>query len=211
MENTNVFDTLPNEVFQLIFAAVADCKTLVRCMVVSKLFKEQSSRITSLSITCLGQFSSYDQKLKGIYNMIKEFQLLESLIVRVGHPKDEPPSWARCMRYAEIGTSVEKFIFMAAKSGDFSEFDNVIGGEKFNENDYENKQSRNAFSNINSGFSNNQIQNVWNYGINGNVENESIISQRCYIFNTQKTYLSLLYHAWFIYVHKFLQVQNPCN
>lgn len=60
--------------------------------------------------------------------MVKAFRDLESLIVRVGQPKDElPPSWARCMRYAEIGASVEKFVFMAAKSGDFAEFDCAVG------------------------------------------------------------------------------------
>lgn len=128
---TNSFDSLPDEVLQLIFAAVADCKSLVRCMAVSKAFKEQSSRVSSLSINCPGQFSSYDQKLRGIYIMVKEFHSLESLIVRVGQPNDEPPSWARCMRYAEIGASVEKFVFMAAKSGDFSEFDCALGGPQF--------------------------------------------------------------------------------
>ena len=55
--------------------------------------------------------------------MVKAFKFLNSLVVRVGQPKEEPPSWARCMRYAEIGSSVEKFVFMAAKSGDFSELD----------------------------------------------------------------------------------------
>lgn len=130
-EPKDFFDKLPNEVFQLIFSAVSDCKSLVRCMVVSRAFREQSARVSSLSIICPGQFSSYDQKLRGIYTMVKEFQALESLVVRVGQPKDEPPSWARCMRYAEIGASVEKFVFMAAKSGDFSEFDYALGGPQF--------------------------------------------------------------------------------
>jgi hypothetical protein len=180
MENTNFFDKLPNEVFQLIFAAVADCKSLVRCMAVSKIFKEKSSRVTSLIITCPGQFSSYDQKIKGIYSMIREFQLLESLIVRVGHPKNEPPSWARCMRYAEVGVLVEKFIFMAAKSGDFSEFDFAVGsGEEFHTHDYENQHSRNMFASINDGHFNNQIQNIPNSRRNGNYEGENTINQRC--------------------------------
>lgn len=117
------FDRLPDEVFQLIFGAIQDCQTLVRCMAVSKAFRAQSVRVPSLSIVCPGTFSSYDAKLRGVYMMVKEFIRLESLVVRVGQPKEEPPSWARCMRYAEIGASVEKFVFMAAKSGDFAEFD----------------------------------------------------------------------------------------
>ena len=122
------FDNLPDEVLQLIFSAVADCKTLVRCMAVSRAFRGQASKVPALSISCPGRFSSYDQKLRSIYVMVKAFRDLESLIVRVGQPKDElPPSWARCMRYAEIGASVEKFVFMAAKSGDFAEFDCAIG------------------------------------------------------------------------------------
>jgi len=60
--------------------------------------------------------------------MVKTFKALESLIVCVGQPKIEPPtSWARCMRYAEIGVAVEKFVFMAAKVGDFVEFDSSLG------------------------------------------------------------------------------------
>jgi len=125
--HSDQFDNLPDEVLQLIFSAVADCKTLVRCMAVSRAFRGQASKVPVLSIFCPGRFSSYDQKLRSIYVMVKAFRDLESLIVRVGQPKDElPPSWARCMRYAEIGASVEKFVFMAAKSGDFAEFDCAI-------------------------------------------------------------------------------------
>jgi hypothetical protein len=122
------FEIFPDEVLQLIFASVADCRSLIRCMAVSRAFREQSRRVPSLFIICPGIYSTYEQKLRGIYNMVKEFRALRSLVVRVGQPKIEPPTWARCMRYAEIGTAVDKFVFMAAKSGDFSEFDIALGG-----------------------------------------------------------------------------------
>ena len=126
--HSEYFDGLPDEVIHLIFSFILDCKSLVRCMSVSKAFREQAVRITSLSIICPGNFSSYDERLHKIYGMVKAFKFLNSLVVRVGQPKEEPPSWARCMRYAEIGSSVEKFVFMAAKSGDFSELDlNLMG------------------------------------------------------------------------------------
>lgn len=126
--STDYFDRLPDEVIQLIFASISDCKSLVRCMSVSKAFRQQSIRAPSLSIVCPGSFSSYDERLDKIYSMVKGFRNLQSLVVRVGQPKEEPPSWARCMRYAEIGGSVEKFVFMAAKSGDFSELDLTLLG-----------------------------------------------------------------------------------
>ncbi|KAG0612524.1 hypothetical protein M758_6G034200 [Ceratodon purpureus] len=125
---SNSFDKLPDEVLQLIFGAIRDCKSLVHCMAVSKAFQTHASKVTTLKITCPGQFSTYDQKIWNIYSMVKTFKALQSLIVCIGQPKNEPPtSWARCMRYAEIGTSVEKFVFMAAKSGDFVEFDFALG------------------------------------------------------------------------------------
>jgi hypothetical protein len=37
-------------------------------------------------------FLIYDQKLRGFYNMVKEFQALKSLVVRLGQAKDKPPS-----------------------------------------------------------------------------------------------------------------------
>lgn len=184
MESTNAFDMLPNEVFQLIFAAVADCKALVRCMAVSKLFKAQSSRVTSLSITCPGQFASYEEKLQGIHAMVKEFHLLEALVVRVGHPKDDPPSWAQCMRYAEVGASVEKFVFMAAKSGDFSEFDSALGGgQEFHEHGRGNPHFGTVRAKFNNGFPDNQTQNVHTSRISNNRGNESITFQRCCYLN----------------------------
>ncbi|EFJ29749.1 hypothetical protein SELMODRAFT_449561 [Selaginella moellendorffii] len=122
------FDKLPDEVYQLIFHAICDCKSLVRCMAVSRAFKEQSERVSTLCIVCPGQFTSYVDKLQRIFMMVRRFHSLEALVVRVGQPKDEPPSWARCMRYAEIGSFVEKFIFMAAKIGEFSEFDSALRG-----------------------------------------------------------------------------------
>ncbi|KAG0568679.1 hypothetical protein KC19_6G037600 [Ceratodon purpureus] len=125
---SNSFDKLPDEVLQLIFGAIRDCKSLVHCTAVSKAFQTHASKVTTLKITCPGQFSTYDQKIWNIYSMVKTFRALQSLIVCIGQPKNEPPtSWARCMRYAEIGTSVEKFVFMAAKSGDFVEFDFALG------------------------------------------------------------------------------------
>lgn len=128
MEDTHpdLFDRLPEDVIQMIFAAIYDCKSLVRCMAVSRAFFRHATCISSLSIVCPDNYSSYEEKLKKIYSMVKEFQELQTLVVRVGRPKDEPASWARCMRYAEIGASVEKFMFMAAKSGDFSELDNAL-------------------------------------------------------------------------------------
>ena len=125
---SNSFDKLPNEVLQIIFGAIGDCKSLVHCMAVSKAFQDQASKVSALKITCPRQFSTYDEKLWNIYSMVKAFKALESLIVCIGQPKNEPPtSWARCMRYAEIGLAVEKFVFMAAKSGDFVEFDFALG------------------------------------------------------------------------------------
>jgi len=128
MEDTqlDLFDQLPEDVIQMIFHAICDCKSLVRCMAVSRAFYRHAVCISSLSIVCPDNYSTYEEKLKKIYSMVKEFQELQTLIVRVGRPKDEPASWARCMRYAEIGASVEKFMFMAAKSGDFSELDNAL-------------------------------------------------------------------------------------
>lgn len=128
MEDTqpDLFDQLPEDVIQMIFGAICDCKSLVRCMAVSRAFYRHAACISSLSIVCPDNYSTYEEKLKQIYSMVKEFQELQTLIVRVGRPKDEPASWARCMRYAEIGASVEKFMFMAAKSGDFSELDNAL-------------------------------------------------------------------------------------
>lgn len=126
--DSNSFDMLPDEVLQLIFAAIGDCKTLLRCMGVSKAFQGHASKVSTLKITCPRQFSTYDQKLWNIYSMVKSFKALESLIVCIGQPKNKPPtSWARCMRYAEIGVEVEKFVFMAAKSGDFVDFDLALG------------------------------------------------------------------------------------
>lgn len=128
MEDTqpDLFDRLPEDVIQMIFGAICDCKSLVQCMAVSRAFYRHAACISSLSIVCPDNYSTYEEKLKKIYSMVKEFQELQTLIVRVGRPKDEPASWARCMRYAEIGASVEKFMFMAAKSGDFSELDNAL-------------------------------------------------------------------------------------
>eukprot|EP00250_Pteridium_aquilinum_P001165 c11372_g1_i1 orf=1112-3862(+) len=125
---TDYFHHLPDEVVQLIFSCITDCKTLVQCMSVSKAFRQHAVCVPSLSIICPGSFSSYDERLHRIYAMVKAFKNLQSLIVRVGQPKEEPPSWARCMRYAEIGGSVEKFMFMAAKCGDFSELDAILLG-----------------------------------------------------------------------------------
>eukprot|EP01018_Ginkgo_biloba_P033259 Gb_16771 [translate_table: standard] len=122
----DLFDQLPEDVIQLIFGAICDCKSLVRCMAVSQAFYRHAVCISSLSIVCPDNYSTYEEKLKKIYSMVKEFRQLQTLIVRVGRPKDEPASWARCMRYAEIGASVEKFMFMAAKSGDFSELDYAL-------------------------------------------------------------------------------------
>lgn len=182
MESTNFLDALPVDVVQLIFAAVIDCKSLIRCMVVSKKFKKQSCRVTSLSITCPGQFSSYSQKLNEIYSMVKEFKILKSLIVRVGQPKDEPKTWARCMRYAEIGTCVEKFIFMSAKSGDFFKFDNVIEcREEFNKNLCNQQEIRNN-TYIENIVIQEQPQNVFNSNLNGNHTNSTSF-QRCYFLN----------------------------
>jgi len=110
----------------MIFHAICDCKSLVRCMAMSRAFYRHAVCISSLSIVCPDNYSTYEEKLKNIYSMVKEFQELKTLIVRVGQPKDEPTSWARCMCYAEIGASVEKFMFMAAKSGDLSELENAL-------------------------------------------------------------------------------------
>ncbi|XP_024358131.1 uncharacterized protein [Physcomitrium patens] len=124
----NLFENLPNEVLQLIFAAIGDCKSLVRCMVVSRTFHSYASKITTLKIVLPKLFLTYERKLWNIYVMVKAFRALESLIVYVGQPKNEPSmSWARCMRYAEVGVTVEKFVFMAAKTGDFVEFDHALG------------------------------------------------------------------------------------
>ena len=95
-------------------------------MAVSRAFYRHAAYISSLSIVCPDNYSTYEEKLKQIYSTVKEFQELQTFIVKVGRPKDEPASWARCMRYAEIGDSVEKFMFMAAKSRDFSELDNAL-------------------------------------------------------------------------------------
>lgn len=125
---SNLFEKLPDEVLQLIFAAIGDCKSLVQCMVVSKAFQAHASKVNALKISFPKQLATYDQKLWNIFSMVRAFTALESLIVCVGQPRKEPPaSWARCMRYAEIGVAVEKFVFMAAKSGDFVEFDSSLG------------------------------------------------------------------------------------
>ncbi|KAI5072911.1 hypothetical protein GOP47_0013017 [Adiantum capillus-veneris] len=125
---TDFFHHLPDEVAQLIFSRINDYKTLIQCMFVSKCFRQQAVRVPSLLIVCPGNFSSYDERLHRIFAMVKAFKNLKSLVVRVGQPREEPLSWARCMRYAEIGGSVEKFVFMAAKCGDFSELDSTLLG-----------------------------------------------------------------------------------
>ncbi|MCO5592973.1 hypothetical protein L7F22_046977 [Adiantum nelumboides] len=125
---TDFFHLLPDEVAQLIFSCINDYKALIHCMSVSKYFRQQAARVPSLLIVCPGSFSSYDERLHRIFAMVKAFKNLKSLVVRVGQPREEPPSWARCMRYAEIGGSVEKFMFMAAKCGDFSELDSMLLG-----------------------------------------------------------------------------------
>jgi len=114
------------DVIQKVIGAICDCKSLVRCMAVSPAFFRHATCISSLSIDCPDNYSSYEEKLKKIYSMVKEFQESQTLVVRVGRPKDEPALYARCTRYAEIGASVEKFLCMAAKSGDFSELDNAL-------------------------------------------------------------------------------------
>jgi hypothetical protein len=47
-------------------------------------------------------FIIYDQKLRGFYNMVKEFRALKSIVVRVGQTKDKPPSRTHCRSYTEI-------------------------------------------------------------------------------------------------------------
>ncbi|KAH7291047.1 hypothetical protein KP509_30G074600 [Ceratopteris richardii] len=129
MENReDFFLQLPNEVLQLIFSRINDFKTLAQCMSVSRTFRQQAMQVSSLIIVCPGSFSSFDERLRRIFCMVKAFRNLQSLVVRVGQPREEPPSWARCMRYVEIGNAVEKFMFMAAKGGDFSELDSTLLG-----------------------------------------------------------------------------------
>ncbi|KAJ7537731.1 hypothetical protein O6H91_11G019200 [Diphasiastrum complanatum] len=163
----NFFDLLPDDVINLILTAVSDCKSLVRCMAVSKYLKQHSARVSSLSIECPGQFPSYEDKLEKIYSMVKEFHSLESLIVRVGQPKDEPPSWASCMRYAEIGTSVEKFMFMAAKSGEFSELDIAVRGFRHHASNDQSYKETGALSEIASSSGSQASQRKWDSSIGG--------------------------------------------
>ncbi|CAI5527869.1 unnamed protein product [Closterium sp. Naga37s-1] len=42
--------------------------------------------------------------------------------------RDNSEAWTKCMRYAEIGASVDKFLFLAAKSGSADVFYSSIGG-----------------------------------------------------------------------------------
>jgi len=83
----------------------------------------------------MDNFHHIIKKLKEIYNMVKNFSFLKSLIVKVGQNKHESPTWTHCMHYTKIGVVVEKFIFMSTKSRDFFEFDDVIqGGEELKKN-----------------------------------------------------------------------------
>jgi hypothetical protein len=96
-EVKNPFDMLPDKVLQLIFAAVANCKSLIQCM---EEFRAHSERkqdgVIFVHHMSRHDFLICDQKLRGFYNMAKEFRALKSLVVRVGQAKDKPPSRTHC-------------------------------------------------------------------------------------------------------------------
>eukprot|EP00850_Spirogloea_muscicola_P024252 SM000524S17506 [mRNA] locus=s524:92:1978:+ [translate_table: standard] len=98
---------------------LADCRELVRCMAVSKSWRAQACLVDRVSLAWSRPLRTYWDKVRVMVQALKPFTALRELKVRMGEAQAEDSQpWARCMRYAEIGSYVNKFVFLAAKNGD---------------------------------------------------------------------------------------------
>lgn len=113
---------LNGDVLLKILGLVREARDLVRAMAVCRAWKEAASSVSFVHVDIPDSPMGYEGKLGAIFAQLASFHSLKRVHARIG--KAKPLSEAiddsnrKCLRYAEVGPSVEKFLFLAARVAD---------------------------------------------------------------------------------------------
>ncbi|CAI5469043.1 unnamed protein product [Closterium sp. Yama58-4] len=132
------FRRIPDDILLEILSSIQDIRCLAHCASVCKLWHRKAREVETATLICPGNFKTYWDKVMDIVDKLQGFPRLKKVRVCIGTNgmggsgsagrRDNSEAWTKCMRYAEIGASVDKFLFLAAKSGSADVFYSSIGG-----------------------------------------------------------------------------------